>query len=1403
MQRTLFFLIFTLISFGSSIKGQEICNNPKITNVFGDDTAVIDCNYPLNATCLSLKVDYPTLKATTSYEVSPANFIPYGAFNSGTPLYANADDLFINKVKLPFNFCYFGSNYSEIVVGSNGVVTFDVAQLGKVNYPNVADQNPNITLPKASIFGPFSDMVFSSSDDSEIYYNVVGTAPCRKFIINFYKGRMLGCEQTATSQIVLSEATNTIEIFIESKPLICEDAKFDKSLIGIINNERNIGYTPPDRNSGIWETQNEAWIFYPTGATVIPQITWFNAANQKVGTGDAVNVCPQQNELYTVKINYPICGKPDFVLEDKIEVKFDDNYPLAKDYTQVFCGTNSIEVNMDDYLENLTPQNPDNLKFTFHNTLADAQNGINEQGKIFQLNSNRIFHVRAESKSDPSCFRTAILNFNLISTSLLTNSVEICDVNNDGVERNYRLADLNAILFYSPVNGSAHYFRTQADAINNVNEISTADITAEFQFYVNYKTAFCTQTFGPISVRFIAAPILNTPIEFEVTTCDFRRDRTEPFEFIKILGPRITSDPTVTLRFYTTYEGAYEGTGPSLKIIKEGKYPVYARAEFPGGCFSIATVNLNITFTKVEAVDKADYICFDGTQDIAIDIEDYSPSMLLDPPLGITTTYFSTFADAELNENPISNLQSITQNGNFVKKTFYIRFEDQLECYAIKSLTINLVHVVINKKDFKICDFENNGEEVIVLSTISKEITGTQNATVSYFQNLEDAQNNRNAISSYLVKNKETLFVRILSFKCSEVFEIEISLGATPIIKAKLDIVRDSVCDNNNDGREPYNITQFESQIYTGTPTAVFQYYTGYNSVNQSLSGLIASPTKYIIGSSSTVYAKVSIPGDCYSVSTINIKLNFLPAIILKPAILRKCDYNFNLNESFRLEDATSQLFLPTENSNVLTDLKITYYKTEAEANAGLVATEVSSPHTTINSKTIVWARFTSKITSCYSVAPIELKTYLPPKARNSTILDLCDDNLDGQYNVNLTNFTTRMVYSQDEENVFNFFYTKADADAFTNKIIDPANFSFIPTLTRIWVRVENVSGCFDTAFVNLTLGNKIIFKDAGPFRADTCDTGNDGQENIDLTQFEKQIYSSNATFEYYPTILDINNYTNKITDPKAYFFNESAGPKIIYAKVSTAGFCPDVVEINLSLKKTPMFTLPDYYYCPGVPITIEPDFSTLNIIKFEWTNPAGDIISTNKILTGVVQEGIYKIKVTSSNNCIFTTTFNVYQYEVPIITKLVASGHSYTVIATGSKSILYSIDGVNFQASNVFHNLPYGVITFYVKFEGSDCLGEIRKGLILDIKNVFTPNDDGINDTWIIDDLYVFQGEKTNLKVFNRFQEKVFEQDSATKLVWDGKRLSRVVATDSYWYILTLADGRVFTGWVLLKNRN
>ena len=95
-------------------------------------------------------------------------------------------------------------------------------------------------------------------------------------------------------------------------------------------------------------------------------------------------------------------------------------------------------------------------------------------------------------------------------------------------------------------------------------------------------------------------------------------------------------------------------------------------------------------------------------------------------------------------------------------------------------------------------------------------------------------------------------------------------------------------------------------------------------------------------------------------------------------------------------------------------------------------------------------------------------------------------------------------------------------------------------------------------------------------------------------------------------------------------------------------------------------------------------------------------------------------------------------------------------------------------------------------------------KGKIFDLKNnnAFSPNGDGINDYWKLSGLDVFP-ESSTLQIFDKFGNLVYKQISNTEFIWDGKLNGRNVATGAYWYLINTADGRIYNGWILLKNKN
>lgn len=1393
-----FFFMFICV-FGLS----QAPVNVKVKDAAGNENFNVTCTNNLDANgCIALHVEYPVLKQTTGYEVSQETYSPPVAMNQGTSLNANYDDLFSTKLDLPFKFCFYNQNFDALVVGSNGMVTFDLSQLGNINYPNVQWQNPSTSLPKNSIFGVYHDIVFSSNDSSEIYYSTIGTAPYRKFVINFFDGRVAGCTDRSSSQIVLHETTNVIEVFVDKKLTPCPTRKFENALIGVINSDGTQGVSPVNRNTGVWQALQEGWKFNPLGNVIQPEVTWTNLAGQTVGTGIQTTVCPTQNETYTANVKFNICGNTDLILTDDFVLTFDPTYPAAKNYTQNFCGNTSVNLNLNSFQSNLTSQNPANFNFSFHSSLLDAQNNTGALPNNFTLTANTILYVRIQNLSVPTCYRVAVLTLNLLSKSLLKNTIELCDTNNDGVESNYTLSLLNPELFPAGTTGIS-YHATQADAQNNVSPLTTANITTSTNLWVRLQDGNCNYVLGPVHFQFRPGVNLNSPINFPFTICDINADNQEAFDFPLTIGPLITTQTGATFEAYNTYEEAFNGNGSVLGTIKEGTYTIYIRVEIPNGCFAIATVNMNVTFTKITVTEKNEYICFNGTDDISINLNTLSNGMLVSPTSVPVTEFYANYADATFGSNPISPNQIITTNGNFVAQTYFVRFEISDDCYTIRAINVNLVHPVIVQSNFTICDFNNDNSEIVQLSQYSSAIIGNQNATTIFYLTSADAASGNNPITNVTISGTQQVFVKITSYNCVQVYPVNLSLTSTPAVNSPVTITLTNICDNNNDGVEIYNLTQAQSQIYSGSNVS-FTYYSNYDAVTHTFSNEIADPSQFLVLSGNAiVYVKVQFNNsECFSAATLNIHMTFLPPVVLNNATLNTCDEDFNLSETFQLSDAVSQLFISSQNTYPLSNMTISYYNTQAEANAGNPANQIGNSVTTNISSVQVWARFQSQTTGCYSVAPIQLNTYFPPKAINSTII-VCDENLDGSYEVNLLNFINQMVDIQNPANIFTFYLTEQNAQNGTNPIPNPANFSANPFPSQIWVKVQNLPGCDDIAMISFVLGNKVMLQNPGPFQLSVCDTGNNGIENVNLTQFQSQIYTgANVIFTYYPSLTDLNSGTNAITTPTNFNYNQALGSNIIYVKVSVPGFCPNVAEIHLSLKPTPVFSIPTQYFCPEGSFDYTVHVEGFTIVSYVWTNPSGQVISTTDTITGITTVGMYTLTVTADNGCSYTGTFEIKHFEVPVIEKLEFNGNNVTVHATGSRPILYSIDGIIWQASNLFYNLPTGIITFYIKYSDSDCIVK-QDGVVLDIKNAITPNGDGINDHWIVKNLHVFGNRMSNVKVFDRYQALIFEQSSNKEFFWDGTIKRRAIPTSSYWYVITLPDGRSFTGWILVKNNN
>ena len=114
----------------------------------------------------------------------------------------------------------------------------------------------------------------------------------------------------------------------------------------------------------------------------------------------------------------------------------------------------------------------------------------------------------------------------------------------------------------------------------------------------------------------------------------------------------------------------------------------------------------------------------------------------------------------------------------------------------------------------------------------------------------------------------------------------------------------------------------------------------------------------------------------------------------------------------------------------------------------------------------------------------------------------------------------------------------------------------------------------------------------------------------------------------------------------------------------------------------------------------------------------------------------------------------------------------------------------------------PDGTITFQVSGTVAGCfvtdLVTLTVGAPITIYNTFTPNGDGINDTWVIKRIENF--ENAQVQVFDRWGQSIFKSVGYAQ-AWDGTFKGNKLPTAAYYYVIELNSLEVsippFTGIV------
>jgi gliding motility-associated-like protein len=278
--------------------------------------------------CVTLNATVTGTLATNTYSVAAIPYNPY-PFNQGTQVLVNIDDIWSANIPMPFCFEFYGQTYNALVIGSNALISFDVAQANQYCQWPIGNPIPSTQNPRNSIMAPWHDIDPSVGSGSNIRYNTYGTAPCRQFVITWANVPMFSCNSMiATSQLVLHETTNMIDVFITNKPL-CANWNGGAAIEGIHNQNQTLAVVVPGRNFPTqWTATNDGYRFSPTGATNFT-FAWFDLAGNNLGNTPTLQVCPTTTTTYVAQVVNSSCAGP---------------INLTDSVTVVFMGSSSVPV---------------------------------------------------------------------------------------------------------------------------------------------------------------------------------------------------------------------------------------------------------------------------------------------------------------------------------------------------------------------------------------------------------------------------------------------------------------------------------------------------------------------------------------------------------------------------------------------------------------------------------------------------------------------------------------------------------------------------------------------------------------------------------------------------------------------------------------------------------------------------------------------------------------------------------------------------------------------------------------------------------------------------------------------------------------------------------------------------
>lgn len=851
---------------------------------------------------------------------------------------------------------------------------------------------------------------------------------------------------------------------------------------------------------------------------------------------------------------------------------------------------------------------------------------------------------------------------------------------------------------------------------------------------------------------------------------------------------------------------------PTHIFTAPGTYTITATATL-GVETTVETETITIYDAPI-ATQPTDMLACDDNNDgfFSFNLRDQDISILngQDPSI-FTVTYFASQDDFD-NNNLISDpsnylndtaytsqtiVASIQNNGNSKcnsTTTFDIQiFESPTPTLDVPTLAFCDDTSVGTDTDGRI-EFDLTQNQTVILNGQSESQFIINYFTDSGFTNQildPSAYQNTNpneTIYVQVVNNQNSSCTAQTSFNI-EVFELP---EVTPVVELKQ-------CDDNLDGFSVFNLTEVYAELSVNYQNEIITFYELEAEAENGLNP-ITNTTAYTNQTVSTdmVWARIENPNTCYRTAQLNLTISTtqIPNSLLRE--FYQCDDGINITDGiatfdFSSVDAEIQALFPAGQQ-----LIINYYRNQADAlSENNPIADISNYQNIgyLNSQDI-YVRVDSELDNdCLGLGHhITLHVETVPVANAVTIPEQCDADRDGLFAFDTSMIESTLLNGQTNVSVS---YTGQNGNVLPSPLPNP----FITASQTINVRVENATSldldgaCYDETTIEFTviavpIANSVNIQEQ-------CDDDFDGFIAFDTSTIESALLGSQTGM-----IVEYTDESGTLLSsplPNPFVTNSQT----ITARVINPQFsgCYGETLMEFIVRKKPDFELQEEaVICitdnPQLEVSVQ---NPNGNYSYQWTDEFGTIISSD-VSANIMRGGTYRVVATSSFGC------SSDPHEITIVESAIAVLNDSEIVLvddSNNNSININIANlgigdyefslldedlltlVDFQDSPFFDNLEGGVYTVLIR-DKNGC-GVLSKEIsLITFPKFFTPNNDGVNDTWKIKGITRTFYQSGKINIFNRYGKHV-ANFSIYENGWDGLYNNKILPSNDYWFVAEL----------------